>query len=280
MSARQPCAAQFYHGDTQAQMEAFEAGFRPPAEPASVVAGIVPHAGWFFSGGTAAHVFLTIKAKQSPTTFVLLGAVHVPGIRSNAAYPDGSWSTPLGELKVDSALAAKLLDGHPDLVEPSARAHTFEHSIEVQTPMIKYLFPDAMILPIAVPPSEDAVELGEALGSLVKGTDAVVIGSTDLTHYGDNYGFTPAGYGNGAYEWMRENDEHIITLAERMMPHEILVEASVNHNACGAGAMAAATSAAKVMGAKKGVLIEHTTSYDVMPEGEFVMAVGYAGIVF
>jgi len=261
-------------------MEEFKTGFSPPAEPSLVVAGIVPHAGWFFSGGTAAHVFLTIKAKQSPSTFILLGAVHVPGIRSNAVYPDGSWSTPLGELKIDSALAERLLDGHPDLVESSARAHTFEHSIEVQTPMIKHLFPDAMILPIVVPPSDDAVELGEAIGLLVKDTDTVVVGSTDLTHYGDNYGFTPAGYGGNAYEWMVENDEHIITLAERMMPREILVEASVNHNACGAGAMAAATSAAKAMGAKKGVLIEHTTSYDVMPEGEFVMAVGYAGIVF
>jgi MEMO1 family protein len=280
MSARQPCAAQFYYGDTRAQMETFMEGFTAPAEPSRVVAGIVPHAGWFFSGATAAHVFLTIKAKQTPSTFVLLGAVHVPGIRSNAVYPEGSWSTPLGELRVDSALATKLLDEHPNLVQPGARAHTFEHSIEVQTPMIKLLFPDAMILPIAVPPSDDAVELGEALGRLIKGTDAVVIGSTDLTHYGDNYGYTPAGYGKGAYDWMVENDEHILTLAERMMPQEILVEASVNHNSCGAGAMAATTAAAKVMGARKGVLIEHTTSYDVMPEGEFVMAVGYAGMVF
>lgn len=280
MTVRQPCAVQFYHGDCKAQIDSFGKGFVPPEEPARVVAGIAPHAGWFFSGATAAKVYLTIKAKQSPDTFVLLGAVHVPGVRTNAICPEGSWATPLGEVEVDAALAARLIEELPELVEANQRAHLFEHSIEVQTPMVKYLFPDARILPIAVPPSADAVELGSGIGRLIKDTGAVVIGSTDLTHYGENYGFAPAGYGPDAYSWMKENDRHIIMLAEQMKSQEILTEASVNHNACGPGAMAAAVAAAKAMGAMKGNLIEYTTSYDVMPEGEFVMAVGYTGMVF
>jgi len=271
---------QFYHGDCKTQIERFGRGFTPPGEPARVVAGIVPHAGWFFSGATAAKVFLTIKAKQSPGTFVLLGAVHVPGVKKNAVCPEGSWATPLGDIEVDESLASRLITEFPELVEANQRAHLFEHSIEVQTPMIKHLFPDARILPIAVPPSDEAVELGSGIGRLIKDTGAVVMASTDLTHYGDNYGFAPAGYGSDAYSWMKENDSHIITLAEQMRPGAILTEAAVNHNACGAGAMAGAVAAAKAMGASKGVLIEHTTSYDVMPEGEFVMAVGYAGMVF
>lgn len=282
MQTRQPYAAQFYSGNIRAQMEEYIAGFTPPAEPAHVVAGIVPHAGWFFSGATASKVFLTIRAKQSPSTIVLLGAVHLPGVSANSVYPEGIWETPGGPLEVDAELAAMLVDAMPELVSASAKAHQFEHSIEVQTPMIKYLFPDTKILPVAAPPTDDAVALGAGIGRLIKesGIDAVVIGSTDLTHYGDSYGYTPAGYGRDAYDWMIQNDRHILELAKTMRPAEILTEASVMHNACGPGAMAATVAAAKAMGATKGHLIEHTTSYDVYPVGEFEMAVGYAAMVF
>jgi len=282
MQTRQPCAPQFYSGGIGPQMEGYKKGFVPPDFPKKVVAGIVPHAGWFFSGRTAAKVFLTVKARQRPSTFVLFGAVHVPGVRTNSVYPDGSWDTPLGPVSVDSGLAGTVIKELPELVSPDPRAHMSEHSIEVQLPMIKYLFPDARIVPVAVPPSSEAVEFGGGVGRIIRdtGQDAVVIASTDLTHYGDNYGYTPAGYGRDAYEWMVENDSHILELARTMRPSEIITEAAVMHNACGAGAMAAAVAAARAMGAAAGHLIEHTTSYDVYPEGEFEMAVGYAAMVF
>jgi len=108
----------------------------------------------------------------------------------------------------------------------------------------------------------------------------VVVGTTDLTHYGDPYGFTPFGYGPEAKKKMKENDARIIELALRMKAADIRKEAQKSHNACGSGALAATVAAAKAMGAEKGQLIEYTTSHDVMAEGEFDMAVGYAGIVF
>ena len=79
---------------------------------------------------------------------------------------------------------------------------------------------------------------------------------------------------------MRENDRRMIELALSMKAGNILKEAERNRNACGPGALAATVAAASAMGAEKGRLIEYTTSYDVMPEGEFQMGVGYAGIVF
>ena len=263
-------------------MEEFLKSFDPPELPGRVVAGIVPHAGWYYSGRTAARVFSSIKSRRSPRTFILLGTVHVPGVRTNSLFSEGEWVTPLGSLKVDETLAERLLDLMPEILIPNTGAHTHEHSIEVQTPMIKYLFPDAMILPIAVPPSDDALELGAGIGKLIvqEGIDAVVIGSTDLTHYGDNYGFTPAGYGEKAHMWMLGNDGRIISLAVEMNAEWILREAAKNHNACGPGAMAATVAAAKAMGAERGYIIERTTSHDVRPSGGFDMAVGYAGIVF
>jgi len=275
-------AEQFYPGDCIRQIEDFKKSFTPPDEPADIKGGIVPHAGWFFSGATAAKVFLSIQTQKAPEAFVLLGTVHVHGVRKNSIYSTGSWSTPLGEIKVNDAIAAMLLDEMPGLLDDNPQAHLYEHSIEVQTPMIKYLFPKTSIVPIAVPPGEEAVALGEGIGKVIsgQGLNAVVIGSTDLTHYGDNYGFTPAGYGPEAYRWMRENDEKIIRLALGLKAREILDEAAADYNACGPGAMAAAAAASKAMGSKGGVLLEHVTSYDVYPQGEFDMAVGYAGIIF
>ncbi len=281
MPVRVPVAAPFYSGDIRAQMERYERGFTPPSGlPEIISGGIVPHAGWYYSGGTASKVYLSIKLRRSPRTFVIFGAVHAPGVSSFAVYPDGSWQTPIGEAKVDRALAEMFLEEIPDLLVSDTRAHALEHSIEVQLPMIKHLFTDAMIVPVAAPPLEEAVKVGGRIGRLIAGMDVAVIGSSDLTHYGDDYGFTPAGYGEGARAWMRSNDMKIIRAALDMHEESIIPEAEADGNACGAGAMAATVAAAKSLGAEKGILLEHTSSFDAHPEGEFRMAVGYAGIIF
>jgi MEMO1 family protein len=281
MPVRVPVAAPFYSGDIRAQMREFENKFKPsPNLPDRIAGGVVPHAGWYYSGGTASKVFLSIKQRQSPKTFVLFGAVHIHGVRSFALYPEGAWQTPIGEVRVNHELAEKLLEEMRDIVVPDTRPHAYEHSIEVQVPMIKYLFPDAEILPVAVPPMDGAVKLGRRIGKIIAAMDAVVIGSSDLTHYGDDYGFTPAGYGEDAKIWMVRNDMEIIRTVLDMRADEIIPEAEAHFNACGAGAIAATVSAAKSMGAREGILLEHVTSYDVRPEREFSMAVGYAGIIF
>ncbi|MHB8174770.1 MAG: AmmeMemoRadiSam system protein B, partial [Nitrospirota bacterium] len=250
MPSRIPAAASFYSGDVRAQMETYEREFTPsPDLPEVVSGGIVPHAGWYYSGRTASKVYLSIKHRRSPRTFILFGAVHVPGVRSFAVYPDGAWQTPIGEIKIDHSLAGMLLEEIPDLLVSDPRAHTYEHSIEVQLPMIKYLFPDACILPIAAPPVEEAVELGGRIGRLIAGMDAAVIGSSDLTHYGDEYGFAPAGYGEEARRWMLENDMKIIRPALAMRTEDIIPEADANTNACGAGAITATVAAARSIGA-------------------------------
>ena len=107
-----------------------------------------------------------------------------------------------------------------------------------------------------------------------------MIGSSDLTHYGDIYGFTPAGFGTQARRWMESNDERILRLVEAMSDSEITEEADRHRNACGAGAIAATIAAARVLGAERGLVLEHTTSHDVIQEGEFRMAVGYAAVLF
>lgn len=278
-------AGRFYEGSagalTQAAREALGT-FRPPPGLGVPIGGVVPHAGWVFSGPTAAKVFATLAERAAPSTYVLFGAVHHYGVAKPSLYPSGCWSTPLGRVAVDETLAAGVLKEAGGLIVSSAAAHDEEHSIEVQLPFIQTFSPQAAIVPIAVPPGEEAVAVGEAVAAALRKHEsrAVVVASTDLTHYGMGYGLSFRGSPAEAMAWMRENDRRIIQLALDLNAEEIVPESEKRHNACGAGAMAAAVSVARALGAKRGVLLEYTISADVMQDPAPDRAVGYAGIVF
>ncbi|MCP4726658.1 MAG: AmmeMemoRadiSam system protein B [bacterium] len=283
MSVRQKYAAQFYSGDIDQYINEFITGeevyeFNRP------VAGVVPHAGWFFSGKTAAKVFDVFSMKYSDAkTVILLGTVHNVGIvNKHAIYGSGAWETPLGDISIDEELAAMLDKDLGKLSEINNGSHDWEHSIEVQLPFVKHMFPDIRIVPIAVIPTHDSKDVGIKIAETIKKNDypAFVIGTTDLTHYGPNYGFSPAGKGDEALKWMHNNDRSILDLALTMEADKIINEAKENRNACGSGALAATVGYAIEMGAKKGILLDYITSHEVYTEGDFKMGVGYAGIVF
>ncbi|MSO21012.1 MAG: AmmeMemoRadiSam system protein B [Acidobacteria bacterium] len=278
---RQPAAAEFYAGDCAGAAERFLRDFAAPAEPTHIVAGVVPHAGWEYSGAVAAQVFGVIQRKQPVETFVIFGAIHRRAGR-NAVYARGEWATPLGPVQVDEELAARILDATTRLLADDPQAHAGEHAIEVQLPFIRHWFPQASVVPISVSPDTQAVEIGQRVGDVLKklGRETVVIGSTDLTHYGELYQFSPQGAGERARQWMRGNDERIIDLAVDMKAEQIVKEARQHQNACGAGALAATVAAAARLGSQHGVMLDYRTSFDVAPEPVFRMAVGYSAIVF
>jgi len=290
MDRRQPSVAgQFYSGG-QACLAELEGCL--PTEPLDVdlpmpiVAGIVPHAGWVFSGDMAGLVFAAIKqTSEEVDTFVIFGAAHrYVGSRA-AVYDRGSWLTPLGEIVVDEELSDAIVK--IDCAEADQVAHRAEHSIEVQIPFIQHLFGASKIVPIIVPPGPFAVELGEAIGGIIadaKDKHIVCIGSTDLTHYGPQYGFCPAGTGSDGLRWAKEvNDRDFIDLAVNMEAQKLLETAVEKGNACGPGAAAAVVAAAAQLGRTKGVLLGHSHSNEVM-EAKYGRSspdsVGYAAIVF
>jgi AmmeMemoRadiSam system protein B len=277
-------AGQFYEADRAAVLEDIETctgRYRLPADLKPLVGGIVPHAGWVFSGPTAGKVFRALAA-GAPGTYVLFGAVHRAGIAKASVYPAGKWVTPLGECLVDESLASELLRTAPDLLTASPEAHRGEHSIEVQVPFIQALSPQARIVPVAVPMMGAATEVGRAVAAVIKAWKGPVtcVASTDLTHYGLDYGGASRGPLTTAMPWMRANDARIIRLAEELLAEEIVPEAEEHGNACGAGAMAAATAAASALGAARGRVLEYTTSADVTEDYRGSHAVGYVGIVF
>ena len=286
MRVRKPVVAgRFYPADQAACVKAIEECLpSQPAEgvPEHIVAGLVPHAGWVFSGPTAAKVFSALKAQLSPQTIVLISATHGWGGAQPAVYGSGAWASPLGQLDVDEELAEAVLEAGKGRLVDSPQAHSGEHSAEVQIPFIQYLFPDARILPILAPSDKDVIPTGEVIATAagIVGRQIAVIGSTDLTHYGaEYYGFAPAGSGEPALKWVQDNDRRVVDLMLQMRAEEIIPETAANHNACGGGAIAATLSAARAMGATEGVLLEYTTSHDVLPRGQATNFVGYAGLV-
>ena len=290
MMIREPVVAgRFYPMDRESCLREI-AEMKPPADasdlPDRPVAGVVPHAGWTFSGETALAVFRAIRDRRTPKTFVLFGATHRL-VGTNTLFASGGWETPMGVAEVDERLGREVLGRAADILIDDPHGHEGEHSIEVQVPLIQHLFPEARILPIAVPAGETAVVLGRIVGRTIADleADAVCIGSTDLTHYGSMYGFTPQGTGPEAVRWVREeNDRRMVDLMVRLDAEGAVPEAASRRNACGAGAVAATMAAAREMGARGGVLVGYTTSFDVMRakfgRADYDATVGYAGIVF
>jgi len=291
MRTRKPIVAgQFYPAQHDSCIheinECLDARVLSEPLPESIVAGIVPHAGWTFSGSLAGLVFSAIRQQHDKIhTFVIFGAAHGYFGASPAVCDRGVWETPLGEAAVDEVLAEAVLSTGTAVSD--CEAHLCEHSIEVQVPFIQYLFAGTRILPILVPPTDSAVPLGESLGEIIsreKQKKIICIGSTDLTHYGPRYGFTPHGTDKKALEWAQNvNDKKFIDLALKLEPEQLLAGAAENGNACGPGAAAAAVAAAKKLGSQRGILLAQTTSNEVMLERMGTTsadAVGYAAIVF
>ncbi len=280
---RQPVVAgRFYPADPVACRRSVEALL--PREPGTPALGaIVPHAGWVYSGATAALALAGVAASK-PDTVVFFGAAHSMFREEASVWTSGAWRTPLGEVLVDEELSSAILATARVSADP--RPHEREHSIEVQLPILQVLRPEARIVPIVVQPTAGAATIGREVGAVAKasaeaGKRVAVVGSTDLTHYGPAYGFEPAGRGSVGIRWAKErNDRRLVRLIERLAADEIVAETSANLNACGGGAIAATIAAAAALGSSRYVELRHTTSAEVAAELEAVNSVGYESGLF
>ena len=176
-------------------------------------------------------------------------------------------------------MAESILSEFPFNVE-TASHYVQDNTIELQLPFVKHFFPDVKLVPIGIPPKIDSLIIGERIAELsqMMGRKIFILGSTDLTHYGDNYGFTPQGAGGKALDWVKNhNDKKIVDLMLEMDAENVIRESLQNSNACCSGAAATTIAALKKLGAKRAEKIIYTTSYDIQPNSSFV---GYVGIIF
>jgi AmmeMemoRadiSam system protein B len=258
-----------------AETERFLAPFA--AREGRSCAAIAPHAGWFYSGRIAAGAVSSLD-RQAETVAVLGG--HLPaGMPPLFALEDAA-RTPLGNMPIDAELREALLkelNGTEDRYR--------DNTVEVLLPMVRFFFPRAMLLWVRLPAEFSSFEAGRAIARAAEklGRRLAVAASTDLTHYGANYGFAPKGNGPSALRWVREvNDAVFIRAVESNDPAAVLERAEQDRSSCSAGAVLGALGFAAASGAPSPRLLEYATSADA-PGGEGEIPdsfVGYASFTF
>ncbi len=236
------------------------------ADKTEAIACVVPHAGYVYSGAVAARTLASISI---PEVCIILCPNHTGWGPEASIMTEGTWSTPFGDVPVHKELARALLE-RSTYLEADDTAHAQEHAIEVQLPLIQALRgqPFALV-PIVLASVGNLVykDIASAIASAVrqKKTPALVIASTDLTHY------EPQPQAN------RKDDIAIRAMLAR--DDDGLVRAVKEHaiSMCGVFAAATALCAANRLGATHARLLAYQTSGDVT--GEYGAVVGYAGVI-
>jgi len=220
------------------------------SEPRTPVrACLVPHAGYVYSGHVAGAVLGRIVL---PRKIIILGVRHYPRGEPAAILSSGAWRTPLGDARIDGALAEALKKGCPLLREDSV-AHSAEHSLEAQLPFLQVLAP---------------VSVGEAIARVLDSTreNVLLLTTSDLNHYEDD-------------ATTRVKDRKAVEELLALEPRG-LYDTCRNHgiSMCGLGPAVAMLTALNALGAKKSELVKYATSADVSGDRDAV--VGYAGMIF
>lgn len=280
MRVRRPTqAGAFYAADAQTLKTEIESCFlhkfgpgRIPKiktnGPRKIVGLICPHAGYIYSGAVAANAYSELALDGKPDTIVILGPNHTGYGSALALMDKGLWLTPFGKVEVDNVVAKEITQ-ETQLVDIDEVAHKYEHSIEVQLPFLQFLYGEQFkFVPICFGMQDlaSAEEVGKALIKVCAERNAVIIASSDFTHYESQ--------ANAA-----RKDNSALKAVENMDAKQFLtiIEAQ-NVTACGCGPIAALITAAKGLLAKEAKLIQYKTSGDIT--GDKSSVVGYAAVSF
>jgi len=279
LKVRHPAyAGMFYEGNAQSlktQIEnCFEHELGPKALPKvasgqlhRVIAMICPHAGYMYSGPVAAHAYNNLARDGKPDTVVVFGPNHTGSGSGLAIMREGVWRTPLGSVEVDSTVADNIAK-ESGIVDIDEAAHLREHSIEVQLPWLQYLYGSSFkFVPVCflMQDLESSREVGTATGKALVNRNALVIASTDMTHYEPQ-------------KVAEKKDKTVIDAALKLDERRLYSAVEGGQvSMCGYGPVVAALTAAKLLGAKSGELLCYKTSGDVV--GDYSSVVGYASLI-
>jgi AmmeMemoRadiSam system protein B len=230
--------------------------------PRDIVAIVVPHAGYYYSGPVAAHAYKDLADDGIFDTAVILGPNHTGYGYPVSLWAGDAWNTPLGEVEINKELARRLLG---KVIKADETAHIHEHSVEVQLPWLQYLYKKVKIVPITMMAQdlETARTVGKAVAKA--GDNLIVIASSDFTHY-------------EPHSVAMEKDGSVIEAIVALDEEELYERCeALDCTMCGYGPVASAIVAAKEAKAKRASLLKYATSGDT--SGDFSRVVGYSSIV-
>ena len=261
-------AGAFYPADEQALADMVK-DFIASAETATVdgklIALIAPHAGFQFSGRVAAYAYRHLKERNIDTV-ILIGPSHDAAVNGAAIYASGSMRTPLGNIRINEQIARSLVDEKAHVIsDPSAFKN--EHSLEVQLPFLQGVLKDFTIVPILIgQPTRDCFDsLTRGLTAVLgKNQNAILIASTDLSHY-------------HSYEKAKKLDSGIADAVTRMSLEDLERQLhSGECEMCGGYPVLFTMSVARRLGATNGVVYKYANSGDILSNKSRV--VGYAAM--
>jgi MEMO1 family protein len=277
---REPAVAGKFYPDSAVKLRLAIEKFLQDALPVRVnkpIAIIVPHAGYIYSGQICADGFRPVS--QHPYDIVvILGTNHTsPDFQKIALYPGDGFRTPLGTAPVEKDVITLLKDADPADCTLDKSLHESEHSVEVMVPFIQFLFPKAKIVPVVVgsPDGEICVRFGQALAKVLKNRRALIVASSDLSHY-------PA-----AADANNVDRETLASIAKldpaafrkTLQAHREKNIPNLATSACGEAPIMAAMAAAKSLGADRGVVVSYANSGD-SSVGDRSRVVGYGAVVW
>lgn len=258
-------ADRFYPGDPRLLKDYLSQVMVGQGMPKDALAVLAPHAGYVYSGAVAGRVFSSV---QVPRTVLLLGPNHTGRGTPASIMSEGLWRTPLGDVEIDTGLAARLKIGCPHLEEDS-QAHDYEHSLEVMLPFLQYVNPAVKIVPIAFMLRTLSMieEVGISIGKTLRqaGQPVLIVVSSDMNHY-------------ESAEIGKKKDSKALDRLLNLDPEGLWrVVGQEKISMCGVIPAAVMLYAAKELGATAAELVEYTNSGAV--SGDFDSVVGYAGAI-
>lgn len=276
---RPPVVAGKFYPESAAVLKSAIEKFMKSAAPAQTqapLAIVVPHAGYIYSGQICADGYSQVRSGAYEVV-VILGTNHTtPDLRKIALYPGAGFRTPLGTIQVDEGIVAALIAASPECKADRA-PHVREHSVEVQIPFIQFLFPQAKIVPAIVGMADVGLytRFGTALAKVLKGKRALIVASSDLSHY-------PSAADAEIVD--RKTLSAVASLDPTTLHNTIQAQMAgrirgLDTCACGEAPIMAAMEAAKALGATSGKVVSYANSGDV-PIGERERVVGYGAVVF
>jgi AmmeMemoRadiSam system protein B len=227
----------------------------------ALIALIAPHAGLMYSGPVAAHAYEVLRGRTFEV-IVLVGPSHFVGFDGVAVYRSGGFQTPLGVAAIDERCAVELMEASPIVREHDA-AHAREHSLEMQLPFLQRLAPNVPIVPLVMgfQTADTARALGDALGAVLGRRRALLVASTDLSHFHD--AVTAARLDQVVIDHVARFDADGLQRALDRTPD----------HACGGGPTVAVMRAAHALGARDASVLKYADSGDV--SGDKSSVVGY-----
>jgi AmmeMemoRadiSam system protein B len=273
MNIRKPSLPPGWYPGGAEEIKRFLSGFDRTGCSAAAIA---PHASWYYSGSIAAHA---VSSLDSDVETVVITGGHLPAEYPALIARENAATVPQGIIEMDAELR--------NILRAELRCETDsfqDNTVEVLLPMVKHFFPDARLVWLRLPPRESSIEAGRIIARAATrlGRKTALLGSTDLTHYGDNYGYAPQGRGRKALDWVRNvNDAAFIRAILEDRPEDALAHAAARFSACSAGAALACVGFAREKRAGPAALLAYSTSADVglSSEGDVPDSfVGYAAI--